>query len=711
MVVRMVEKFKAAILLFLSSLSLIIHIPQVRGDTFTVTNLNDSGDGSLRWAIGQANGNPGVDVIVFDSSLSGTIILESPLPQVTEAVTIDGSTAGGPIIINGSAKNVSNCFTVTVWSNTTTITSLTLTGFTEYGVVVTNGLDRVILKNLNITGCGYGGIIVIRYSWGALSFGVSIDSCVIHNNSGVGVAVRASGVAISGCEIYGNGGAGVYITVDGVNSSISGPKVNRTYIHHNYAEGVLIKGNVSGSHIEKSNIIEYNGLGGVTMASDETGSPVRNIIEGNQIKFNSFQDVAIVGEGTAFNIVKNNYVTSDETKMKTLGIIVKDGADNNVIEYNIISNHYYEGIAIIGPGTDNNTVQFNKVGAFNENGNPTNDRFDGNGAGILIGNAAFPEIHYPFPVYGLSLHGPYGTMLIGNAVLQNRGAGIIFIRATDFMAIRNVVVGNELWGFYWVGSKGIATNNTVMENDLDGFRIEPYYGESASPDPPGTDDDVLSSGSISKNIIQDNGEYGIRFLDSPSWLFPENLPINNTFSGNKLGRVGYYWLGYGRVLNGPGNPVTGKTITLFKNDGDSVADYTWNAWNSEGRYGPMGFDYNYISTWEKIISGEIDNDGIVHDYNPYRFRLNGEHISETYAWDGLYPNPPGEAGGAVESPAGSGVYRYQFVQLRITPVGGVIRPINEPIALEPYTALVGLFSVIACLTFAVLTIARRRRMG
>ncbi|MEM3506616.1 MAG: right-handed parallel beta-helix repeat-containing protein [Candidatus Bathyarchaeia archaeon] len=696
-------------LIFLALLPLIALAPKAKGYTYTVRNLDDSGDGSLRWAIEQANNNPGEDTIVFDDSLSGgTISLKSPLPQIKDTVTIDGSTTKEPITIDGSTYNVANCFTITVWWGTTTIKSLNLVGFTEYGVVVTQGLEGVILESLDISKCGYGGIIVIRYDWGTSSFFVKVLHCNIHDNKGIGIAVRASGVYIENCEIYMNQGAGVYITVDCENKGVTDATVNDNHIHYNGAEGVLIKGNVAKSRVEKS-IIEYNGFGGVTLISDSTGSPTYNYVVGNHIKFNGFQDIAVVGEGTKFNEINFNYITSDENTMRTIGIVVKDEADENTIHSNIISNHYYEGIAIIGPGTNNNVVTDNRIGAFNEYGDPTYNRLDGNGAGILVGNAAFPDIHYPFPVYGSPLQGPSGTRLENNWVLQNRGAGIILIKATDFMALRNTVEDNELWGFYWVGSTGTADNNNMIENDLDGFRIEPYYGESASPDPPGTNDDILSSSnSISGNVIRNNGGYGFRFLDNPSWLFPDLLK-DNEFENNELGRIGYYWLGYGMVLNGSGNPVTGKTMKLFKNDGDSLADYTWSVWDNNGRYGPTGFIYNDISTWEKIISGEIDNSGNAYDYNPYRFKLDGEEKNEIYAWNGIYPDPPNESGGAIESPLNSSVYRYQYAQLSLAEqppppppskprpkyVGGEFYSPNKLIILMPYLALIGLASIVA----------------
>jgi len=65
--------------------------------TLTVTNTNDSGAGSLRQAILDANATPGADTIVFDIPGPGvhTITPATPFDQITEAVTIDGYTQPG----------------------------------------------------------------------------------------------------------------------------------------------------------------------------------------------------------------------------------------------------------------------------------------------------------------------------------------------------------------------------------------------------------------------------------------------------------------------------------------------------------------------------------------------------------------------------------------------------------------------------------------
>src|SRR5262249_25896312 len=64
---------------------------------YLVTNTADSGTGSLRQAILDANANPGQDLIAFAIPGSGaqTISPTSPLPAITDPVTIDGYTQPG----------------------------------------------------------------------------------------------------------------------------------------------------------------------------------------------------------------------------------------------------------------------------------------------------------------------------------------------------------------------------------------------------------------------------------------------------------------------------------------------------------------------------------------------------------------------------------------------------------------------------------------
>src|ERR1700748_1635788 len=75
----------------------LITCPLALAGTFTVTNTSDTGAGSLRQAIIDANNNAGLDTIAFNIPGSGvrTITLGSSLPDITSPVIIDGYTQPG----------------------------------------------------------------------------------------------------------------------------------------------------------------------------------------------------------------------------------------------------------------------------------------------------------------------------------------------------------------------------------------------------------------------------------------------------------------------------------------------------------------------------------------------------------------------------------------------------------------------------------------
>lgn len=123
--------------------------------THTVTTLDDAGAGSLRAAIAQAISG---DTIVFDTSLEGTVLLDSALPALDFDLTIEGP---GADVIGVSGEGVTRVFFIDLEA-TVTISGVTIVGgFEEFSF----GGGLWNLGNLTIQDC------VIRDNFAGVSGG------------------------------------------------------------------------------------------------------------------------------------------------------------------------------------------------------------------------------------------------------------------------------------------------------------------------------------------------------------------------------------------------------------------------------------------------------------------------------------------------------------------------------------------------------------
>ena len=269
---------------------------------FTVTNTNDSGAGSLRQAITDANAAPGSDIIRFNIPGGGvrTINLLSSLPTITSQLTIDGWTQPGytlaPLIeLNGAgAGNGADGLRITGSGNT--IRGLIINRFKHSGVKFTSA-----------TGNTLAGNYIGTDSTGSTDFGNEIDGVVLQQSGGntIGGLTAAERNVISGNNQYGirvfeknadnNVILGNYIGVDAANSAGLG----------NGLFGVAIWTEADGNQIGSTsagggNVIAYNAGGGVLI--DDIGKDsINNAIRGNSIHDNVGLGIDLKGDGPTAN--------------------------------------------------------------------------------------------------------------------------------------------------------------------------------------------------------------------------------------------------------------------------------------------------------------------------------------------------------------------------------------------------------------------------
>lgn len=177
--------------------------------TFTVTNANDDGPGSLRQALIDANLTTTADTIVFASSLSGqTITLSSGRMNIDESVSIIGP---GPQSLTINANGYDQIFDIYSDSKTlnVTISGLTLTGAstTLGGGAISNWDENLTVDNVVLTAnnAAYGAAIYHEGPDGELTIKNSVITDNIADIGGGGIAVNiAADLLIQDSVITGN---------------------------------------------------------------------------------------------------------------------------------------------------------------------------------------------------------------------------------------------------------------------------------------------------------------------------------------------------------------------------------------------------------------------------------------------------------------------------------------------------------------------------
>ncbi len=422
---------------------------------FTVTNTNDSGFGSLREAMLDADSAMGVDTIRFNIPSGGLVTIQplNPLPPITDPVVIDGFTQ--PLAIpNTNPINMACNAVYTIQLDGSLAPS-------------TNGLD--IVSN----SCIIRGLVISNFLGSGIVL-TNADSCHIEGNY---IGLDASGLVENG-----NNAEGILI-VDGSNNMIGGRNPEqRNIISGNVSDGIDIEGGISSNNIVRGNFIGLDKTGTASIGNDDDGieieSPAnvigdtlsegRNIISGNGDRGIQVQDSLAVN-----NRIIGNLIGTDITGTFTVGNVGKGVqirfAKNNMVggttpqEANVISGNY-DGIEILAPVSTGNIIQGNLIGTDITGtvvlGNTEEGIELDNAAQVIIGGEVVGagNIIAGSGAYGITIKHPgaSGNIVIGNFIGVDRIGSTALPNYGHGIFLDDLTFGNRIGG----PSGNIIANNT-----------------------------------------------------------------------------------------------------------------------------------------------------------------------------------------------------------------------------------------------------------
>ena len=394
--------------------------------TFVVTNANDTGPGSLRQALFDANAAPGANLIQFNLPGSGvrTLAPLTPLPLITNSLTIDGYS------LPGSSPN-------TLANSNNAVLLIRLDG-----VNLTNGFpDGLSFENAgNNT---VRGLVIVRFYTGIQ----------LYASSGNTIAGNWIGLDVDGIS-RGNLGTGVEVTCAVFNRStgnmIGGPTP---------ADRNVISGNRAGISFFPTSA-DHNSVQGNFIGTDATGVlPRGNLFEGVMVQ--SATNIIIGGPapgarnlicangtgvsllGSSGDVVQGNFIGTDVTGHYDLGND-GDGIDLQSCTFctigganagNLIANNIRHGVFLLGCAT--NVVQGNWIGADLGGAWPLGNGGDGvylMGSSATTIGGAFPGAANVIEFNdgaGVNVNSGQSNRVSANSIFDNGGPGILLGSAAN----------------------------------------------------------------------------------------------------------------------------------------------------------------------------------------------------------------------------------------------------------------------------------------
>ena len=326
---------------------------QIDAASFAVTNTNDSGAGSLRQAIIDANANLGTDTIDFNIPGVGPHTIQPllALPTITDPVIIDGYTQpGASPNTNGPGLGLNTTLTIeldgtnsvgahglNIVAGGSTVKGLVINRFTGNGIFLISGGGNVVEGNFlgtDITGTtalgnGQHGVIVIN------SAGNTVG--------GPTPAARnlLSGNAFFGVQMFDDATANVVI------GNLIGTDINGTTALGNVFDGVHIESAhsnmIGGTKPEERNVISGNSRFGVAVVNDATG----NLVQGNFIGTDrtGANGLSNSHSGIWIELASGNFIGGTDPSASSVvafngddGVHIRSGTGNAILGNSIFSN-------------------------------------------------------------------------------------------------------------------------------------------------------------------------------------------------------------------------------------------------------------------------------------------------------------------------------------------------------------------------------------
>lgn len=497
---------------FLAALAVAITSATAPAATFTVTTSNESGPGSLRQAILDANAQPNLpadqpDRIEF--AIPGvnvhTITLSTPLPAVTDAVAIDGYTQPGS------------------HPNTRSI-----------------GDDASIRVELN--GASLSGNSAVGLQFAAAN--CTLQGVVVNRFAGSGITLTKSGATrITGCFIGTNAAASAALgNGTGVNVSDSAGAV---FGGSTPAERNVISGNITGVQLAGTSnqcAIAGNYIGtaadGLSPLLNTSGVALAGVSQctvggaaagAGNIILSSNNEISVSATFTYVNTTSRVYTGSDNTIAGNFIGVTADGAAANPSR----------GTVSIANGTVRNTIGGATIAARNVIA--TSVYINDSSANLILGNYigtdASGQLATPAARGIVADVAPYqstGTVsnVIDSNVIAAVGAPGVSLQAGASTAIRRNRIGvgadgstplGSMTSGVYVGSQDLINSGTVTAT------IGGYLAGSGNIIANASDAGVLIANNgyagINGNSIYGNGGLGIDLRpngDGPSQVTPND---------------------------------------------------------------------------------------------------------------------------------------------------------------------------------------------